>query len=131
MEINSFGIKRVAFTQERIRHWDNVARDYNRWVAGRGYHRRLIEFFRYLIPEGSRILEVGCGAGDLLSALKPSRGVGVDFSPEMIALARKRHPDLEFIEWMLTSLFSMNHSISSFFLIWSMTCGTFRKFFKS
>jgi ubiquinone/menaquinone biosynthesis C-methylase UbiE len=98
MEINSLGIKRVAFTQERIHHWDNVAREYNRWVTGRGYHRRLIEFFRYLIPENSRVLEIGCGAGDLLSALKPSFGVGVDFSTEMIALARKRHTELEFIE---------------------------------
>jgi hypothetical protein len=43
-------------------------------------------------------LEVGCGEGDLLASVKPSYGVGIDFSPEMVALARARHPDLSFIE---------------------------------
>jgi SAM-dependent methyltransferase len=42
------------------------------------------------------VIEVGCGLGDLLAAVKPARGVGVDFSPAMIALARQRHPELEF-----------------------------------
>jgi ubiquinone/menaquinone biosynthesis C-methylase UbiE len=41
-------------------------------------------------------LEVGCGIGDLLAALKPARGVGVDCSGAMIELARQRHPNLEF-----------------------------------
>jgi SAM-dependent methyltransferase len=62
------------------------------------YHRRLAEIFRFLIPPGSRVLEVGCGVGDLLAAVAPSHGVGVDFSPRMIATARGRHPDLTFIE---------------------------------
>ena len=38
------------------------------------------------------MLEVGCGLGDLLAAVKPARGVGVDFSPAMIALARSAIP---------------------------------------
>src|SRR5262249_44579799 len=35
--------------------------------------------------------------GDLLAALKPSFGVGVDFSAGMIAEARKTHPELTFL----------------------------------
>jgi len=27
-----------------------------------------------------KVLELGCGLGDLLAAVRPSRGVGVDFS---------------------------------------------------
>jgi SAM-dependent methyltransferase len=42
------------------------------------------------------VLELGCGTGDLLAALKPSYGVGVDFSEGMIGEARKAHPDLTF-----------------------------------
>ena len=54
--------------------------------------------YRWLVPSGRRVLEVGCGAGDLLAALSPTVGVGVDFSSQMLAVARGRHPSLEFIE---------------------------------
>ncbi len=62
----------------------------------RYYQRFLRNYFAFLVPPGLRVLEVGCGLGDLLAALKPARGVGVDFSPAMLQLARERHPNLEF-----------------------------------
>lgn len=62
----------------------------------RHYHRLVQEQFRFLIPPGSRVLEMGCGLGDLLAAVRPVRGVGVDFSPSMIELALARHPELTF-----------------------------------
>jgi glycosyl transferase family 2/methyltransferase family protein len=43
------------------------------------------------------VLEIGSGSGDLLAALQPSRGLGVDVSAEMAKLARTRHPELEFV----------------------------------
>ena len=49
-----------------------------------------------MVPEGLSILELGCGTGDLLNALRPKRGVGIDFSPEMVRIAREQYPDLEF-----------------------------------
>ena len=39
---------------------------------------------------------MGCGSGDLLAALQPSVGLGVDVSSGMLALARERHPHLQF-----------------------------------
>jgi hypothetical protein len=39
----------------------------------------------------------GSGTGDLLNAVKPSRGVGIDFSENMVALACKKYPHLEFL----------------------------------
>lgn len=80
------------------------------WVAGHderarrlqhGFHEQLSALFRHRIPEGERVLECGCGAGDLLAALKPARGLGVDFSAAMVAKAKARHsenPPLEFRE---------------------------------
>src|SRR5438105_123744 len=64
--------------------------------AGRAYHQLLKTYYTFLIPPGARVLEVGCGLGHLLAALKPSRGVGIDFSPAMVALARQQHSHLEF-----------------------------------
>jgi len=62
----------------------------------RHYHTLLNRHFAFLIPPGQRVLELGCGLGDTLAAVKPARGVGVDFSPAMIELAKQRHPQLEF-----------------------------------
>jgi SAM-dependent methyltransferase len=50
------------------------------------------------VPPGLRVLELGCGEGDLLAALQPDRGTGVDFSPRMIEQARRRHPQLQFVQ---------------------------------
>jgi hypothetical protein len=42
-------------------------------------------------------LELGCGKGDLLAALDPALGVGVDFSAEAVTEASQRYPHLEFV----------------------------------
>jgi SAM-dependent methyltransferase len=62
----------------------------------RFYHRLLERYYAFFIPAQATVLEIGCGIGDLLAALRPSRGVGVDFSPAMIEIAQRRHPHLEF-----------------------------------
>lgn len=87
------------YQRTRIEHWDGVGRQMDRWAGWSGYyHRRLAEIYRFLIPPSLRVLEIGCGRGDLLAALKPSVGVGVDFSGEMILRAKSRHPELRFIQ---------------------------------
>jgi SAM-dependent methyltransferase len=85
--------------QSRIEHWNSLARTRNpRKGFGGFYRRRLAEVYRYLVAPGQRVLEFGCGQGDLLAALKPSVGVGIDFSSEMLDRARSLHPDLQFIK---------------------------------
>ena len=64
--------------------------------SARYYQQLLRNYYRFWVPPGLRVLEVGCGVGDLLAAVQPARGLGVDFSRAMIALARARHPELEF-----------------------------------
>jgi SAM-dependent methyltransferase len=61
-----------------------------------GYHTAISSICRSLVPRGQSVLEIGCGRGDLLATLQPSRGVGVDVSPGMVESARQRHPELEF-----------------------------------
>jgi len=55
------------------------------------------KYMRFLVPEGLRVLDLGCGTGRMLAALKPARGVGVDISSNMIEIARRDFPDLEFV----------------------------------
>ncbi len=87
------------YTWERVNHWDRLA--VTRGPKRRGatyYYKLLSHIYRFLVPPGMRVLEVGCGIGDILAAVNPSEGVGVDFSPKMIRLASGRHPGLRFIE---------------------------------
>jgi SAM-dependent methyltransferase len=80
-------------------HWDRVSAkkaDANR--PGAHYHKLLRYYYRFFIPPGMRILEVGCGHGDLLAALEPSLGVGIDFSEKMIRCASNKHESLSFIQ---------------------------------
>lgn len=86
-----------TYQTARIEHWDAVAKKRDHWKGmGRWYHRRLIEIYRFLVNPNQRVLEIGCGMGSLLAQLKPSHGVGVDFSAEMIARAKQRHPEFEY-----------------------------------
>jgi SAM-dependent methyltransferase len=80
-------------------HFDAFAEQEDRWLRRtRGYHDLLTRLHRALIPTGQRILEIGCGRGDLLAALSPRRGVGVDVSGSMVQAARQRHPELTFVQ---------------------------------
>src|SRR5689334_20964674 len=88
-----------AYQKRRIEHWDAVAHKRDHWQGmGRWYHQRLGQVFKFIVVPSQRILEIGCGKGDLLALLQPSHGVGVDFSEEMIERARLNHPDLQFIQ---------------------------------
>ena len=51
---------------------------------------------KFLVPPGSRVLELGCGTGDLLARLDPSPGVGADLSAAMIDIARHKYLHLDF-----------------------------------
>jgi SAM-dependent methyltransferase len=89
----------AAFQAARQAHWDEVA---DRLAAWRGmggyYHRRLARVLKFLVPPGLRVLEIGCGDGQLLASTLPAFGLGVDFSAHMIATARGKHPDLRFFQ---------------------------------
>ncbi len=87
-----------AYQQARIAHWNAIARKLDSWQGlGYWYHLRLQEIYGFHVSPNQRVLEVGCGEGHLLASLKPARGVGIDFSEEMICRAQKHYPELEFI----------------------------------
>jgi SAM-dependent methyltransferase len=76
---------------------DRLAPEREEWIErNRFYHEEDERYLRFLVGSRQRVLDLGCGTGRLLSALEPSRGVGVDFSSAMIDEARARHPQLEF-----------------------------------
>ncbi|HEV8311096.1 MAG TPA: glycosyltransferase, partial [Methylomirabilota bacterium] len=46
---------------------------------------------------GQSVLEIGCGTGDLLAAVEPREGVGLDLSPRMVERARAKFPGLTWL----------------------------------
>jgi SAM-dependent methyltransferase len=78
-------------------HADRIAAEREAWVRkNAAYYGDDWRHMRFLIPVGARVLDIGCGTGDLLALLEPSVGVGVDLSPKMIDRARCKYPDLAF-----------------------------------
>jgi len=67
------------------------------WRRNGGYHDAVAELHRRLIPPGKRILELGCSLGNLLGAVRPSEGIGLDLSQRTVQEARRRHPELHFV----------------------------------
>src|SRR6201994_1487869 len=86
--------RKQRLMQEIEQNLDEV----ERWrKINAAYHEDDLKFMRFLIPPGKRVLELGCGTGELLAALEPSHGVGVDFGAKTIERARARFPGLDFV----------------------------------
>jgi SAM-dependent methyltransferase len=89
--------KEQQYREQRRAYWQEYCREFSRWEPRRSsYRQRLAEIYRFFVPPGQRVLELGSGPGDLLAALRPSHGVGVDLAEGFVSLARQRHPQLRF-----------------------------------
>ena len=82
---------------DRQHFWDEV-NSRKTYSLGTYYHQRVISTYQNLVTTGSRILEIGCSEGKLLHSLKPSYGLGIDFSSQAIKNAKKQYPAIEFIQ---------------------------------
>jgi len=79
-------------------YFEQHASKRDKWKKrNRFYHKTLEKHFSFIIPEGSRVLELGCGTGDLLNSVKPSLGTGVDFSEKMLSISKEKYPHLKFV----------------------------------
>jgi ubiquinone/menaquinone biosynthesis C-methylase UbiE len=74
--------------------FDSASTNLN-WTA-RGYRELLAHYYNLLIRPDASILEIGCGAGDLLATIIARRKVGIDLSAAQIGAARGRFPQTEF-----------------------------------
>ena len=88
----------ISEKKQAIReHFNRLASQRAYWQdKASTYYEDQARYFQFLVPEGLRVLELGSGLGNLLAALKPTRGVGVDLSEEMVGEATRLHPSLEF-----------------------------------
>ncbi|MCK4753135.1 MAG: glycosyltransferase [Planctomycetes bacterium] len=68
-----------------------------RWRRSNSYYYDWINrIYKFVVRPNSKVLHVGCGYGDLLAAVEPSYGVGIDSDEQAVALAKKRFGYLDF-----------------------------------
>jgi ubiquinone/menaquinone biosynthesis C-methylase UbiE len=84
-------------THTKREHFNRLAPTRASWRRkNRYYYAELEGFIKANAHAGTRILEIGCGTGQLLHDLNPARGLGIDFAPEMIRLAQTQFPAQEY-----------------------------------
>lgn len=82
-----------------VEYFNKFASEREKWNKRNYFYHKLIgSYYSFLIPEGSRVLELGCGTGDLLDKVKPDYGVGIDISEEMLMIAEKKYSKYKFIK---------------------------------
>lgn len=78
-------------------YFDGIAHQRDNWKKkNKYYHQEIEQLFNFLIVKGKKVLEIGCGTGDLLASVKPKYGLGIDVSPKMVKIARNKYPSLKF-----------------------------------
>ncbi|MEU9124897.1 methyltransferase domain-containing protein [Streptomyces sp. NPDC048506] len=100
-----------ARDHDRVRRsYDAVAEEYRRRIGGeladKPLDRALLAALVEQNEPGAPLADLGCGPGHVAAWLaeRGVRPVGVDVSPEMVALARRAHPGAEFREGDLLDL---------------------------
>ena len=87
----------MAPPRELVRYFDSLAATRDQWIERNWYyHHEIARALSFHIPPGTSVLEIGSSTGALLNAVNPGRGLGLDISPVMVEIARKKYPHLEF-----------------------------------
>jgi len=93
-------------------------------LEGRPYLRAGLALFAELVQSagGGPVADIGCGPGHVTGHLHQA-GLdvfGIDLSPEMIAIARRDHPDLRFEVGTMTDLELADDSVVGIVAFWSV-----------
>jgi SAM-dependent methyltransferase len=88
----------IKASPKRKEYFESLAK---KWVKYRKrtsyYWDSISRYCNYFIPEDSKILEVGCGTGELLAAVKGREKTGIDFCKPLIKQAKEAYPSIHFV----------------------------------
>lgn len=77
-----------------------IARNLDYWREKNWYyHNQLKHIFKNVVKENSNILQIGYGLGDILASLYPKKGISFDDDKNILAISRRRYPNLKFINF--------------------------------
>lgn len=95
----TWGVEALRYRREARRALqEQVAHYRDRWVRRNLYYYDSIKrLLRFIVEPGKKVLELHCQTGHLLAGADPHLGVGVEITEEMLGVARKNYPHLEFV----------------------------------
>tara|TARA_Y100001970_G_scaffold292111_1_gene431978 strand:+ start:1810 stop:3261 length:1452 start_codon:yes stop_codon:yes gene_type:complete len=113
------------FAKKISSFYDGVAKNRKKWLnKGSAFHKEDVLNIKEFILPNSSILELGCGTGNLIKKIKPSYGVGIDLSKEIIKEANKDKSNIKFIHGNISDLKSLIPENQKFdYIILSDTIG--------
>ncbi len=97
--------QRLALREYRQKYHPQLAVSHKK---NRYYHDTIHALIAHQVLPGSSVLEIGCGGGDLLAALSPTLGVGLDIDSVAVETARSRYPHFTFHETAVEDLGALN-----------------------
>ena len=90
-------MKVSQLSDQARKHLANIYEYYEKYPGltsqARLYREILSAYYNLLIPAFASVLEVGCGAGELLARLRVTQRSGVDLSPRQIELVKQKIPN--------------------------------------
>ncbi len=107
------------------RFYDRLAKNREKWIKKSSFFHRedSLNFKEFIVP-GSKVLELGCGTGNLLKSINPKYGVGIDISKKIIDEARKGSEEIKFIHGDISKLSKIIFNEEKFdYIILSDTIG--------
>jgi hypothetical protein len=98
--VESWGLEALGKARQSSQdHQNATAERRSAWIKSNGYYcDRLKSLLRFIVEPGKRVLGVRCDTGDLLAAVEPSHGVGIEIGDAMLELAGREHPELTFLK---------------------------------
>lgn len=79
-------------------HFNSIADEYDHWKDKSSYYYDFLKkTFSIYVPQNKKVLDLGCGTGDILAHLNPRDGLGIDMSSEMVKKARKKYKNIKFL----------------------------------
>ncbi len=86
-----------VYPDDKREYFNKLAKDRVQIRKRHSYYWNDITYYcNYFSHEDYSVLEIGCGTGELIGAIKGRDKTGIDFSPEMIKVAASRHQDVDF-----------------------------------
>ncbi|MFW6352352.1 MAG: glycosyltransferase, partial [Bacteroidota bacterium] len=80
-----------------LEYYNKAASTWPRYRRKKSYYwENISRFCNYIIPAEHKVLEIGCATGELLNELDAKDKTGIDFSPQMIKVAQKQFPNIDF-----------------------------------